>query len=534
VNGARVGAGVLDGASARRHRLRAALGKRVAAISIVTAAEISLVLLGVSVAAFLRVWQINRLGFNSDEAVYAGQAASIGNVADLKPFFPIFRAHPLLFQTILSLGYRLGTGDLFARLLADLFGAGAVIVTFLLGRLLYGRRAGVIAALLLALMPYHVVVSRQVLLDGPMTFFATLTLYLVALSLVTGRPAWLYAAGAAMGLTVLGKETSILILGGAYLFFTLSPEVRVRKRQLGIALGMMTLVVLAYPLALRLAAHSRSGQQYLAYQLFRRPNHDWSFYAATVPAAIGPLVIVAAVAGLWLLRREISWRETLLLSWIAAPALFFQLYPVKGFQYLLACAPPVAVLAGRTLACWQPSRTIRIRGLRVPTRLWMTAAAVGVAASIAVPTWHRIRPSSSPTFLAGSGGVPGGRELGRWIAANVPKGAELLTVGPSMANIAEFYGRRRAWALSVGPNPLLRNPAYDPLPNPDLAIRTNQVQYLVWDAFSASRTSFFSAKLLSYARRYHGRVLHTVSVPVGQSDSAHVRKPLIVVYGVRR
>ena len=40
-----------------------------------------------------------------------------------KPFFPVFRAHPLLFQTILSLGYRLGTGDLFARLLADLFGA---------------------------------------------------------------------------------------------------------------------------------------------------------------------------------------------------------------------------------------------------------------------------------------------------------------------------------------------------------------------------------------------------------------------------
>jgi dolichyl-phosphate-mannose-protein mannosyltransferase len=534
MSGARAGAEVLDAATAYRHRLRGAVGRRVASIGVVTAAEASLVLLGVAVAVVLRVWQINRLGFNSDEAVYAGQAASIANDADLKPFFPIFRAHPLLFQTILSLGYRLGTGDLFARLLADLFGAGAVVVTFLLGRLLYGRRAGVIAALLLALMPYHVVVSRQVLLDGPMTFFATLTLYLVALALLTGRPAWLYAAGATMGLTVLGKETSILVLGGAYVFFTLSPEVRVRNRHIGIALGLMTLVVLAYPLALRLAAHSRSGQQYLAYQLFRRPNHDWSFYAATVPAAIGPLVVAAAVGGLWLLRREISWRETLLLSWIAAPALFFQLYPVKGFQYLLPCAPPVAVLAGRTLARWQPSRTLRIRSFRVPTRFWMTAAAVGIAASIAVPTWHRIRPSTSQTFLAGSGGVPGGRELGRWIGANVPRGAELLTIGPSMANIVQFYGHRRAWALSVGPNPLRRNPAYDPLPNPDLAIRTNEVQYLVWDAFSASRTSFFAAKLLTYARRYHGRVLHTESVPVAPGDSSRVRKPLIVVYGVRR
>ena len=63
----------------------------------------------------------------------------------------------------------------------------------------------------MALMPYHVVVSRQVLLDGPMTLFATLTLVLFAL--VSRRPTgatWLYAAGAAMGLTVLSKETSIV------------------------------------------------------------------------------------------------------------------------------------------------------------------------------------------------------------------------------------------------------------------------------------------------------------------------------------
>jgi hypothetical protein len=62
----------------------------------------------VGVAFFLRLWQLNALGFNSDEAVYAGQAASIADHPDLKEFFPTFRAHPLLFQTILSIGYHLG------------------------------------------------------------------------------------------------------------------------------------------------------------------------------------------------------------------------------------------------------------------------------------------------------------------------------------------------------------------------------------------------------------------------------------------
>jgi hypothetical protein len=508
--------------------------QRVAALDTTTTAETALVAVALALAVFLRLWQLNRLGFNSDEAVYSGQAAAIANDPVLKPFFPVFRAHPLLFQTILSLGYRLGTGDLFARLLADLFGAGTVLVTFLTGRLLYGKRAAVIAALLLALMPYEVVVSRQVLLDGPMAFFATLTLYLLAQATVSRRLVWLYAAGGTMGLTVLTKETGLLMMGGAFAFFALSPEIRIRAKHVAGAACVTGAIILAYPLSLRFAAHTHAGQKYLVYQLFRRPNHGWGFYPTTVPEAMGLLVVVAAVAGLWLLRHEISWRETLLLSWIAAPALFFQLYPVKGYQYLIACAPPVALLAGRTLARWQPARDVQWRNISLSPRWVMTAATAAIAISLVVPAWGAITPSSSSgNFLAGSGGVPGGRKLGRWIRTHVPQGAEFLTIGPSMANIVEFYGQRRAWGLSVGPNPLRRNPSYDPLPNPDLAIRTNEVQYLVWDAYSASRTAFFSNKLLSYARRYHGRVLHTESLPVGK-DSTHIRKPLIVVYGVRR
>ena len=36
------------------------------------------------------------------------------------------------------------------------------------------RQARLVAAAILALMPYHVAVTRQVLLDGPKTFFITL------------------------------------------------------------------------------------------------------------------------------------------------------------------------------------------------------------------------------------------------------------------------------------------------------------------------------------------------------------------------
>ena len=61
-------------------------------------------------------------------------------------------------------------------MLSVVFGVGTVWAGFWAARSLYSRRVGLIAAAILAVMPYSVIVSRQVLLDGPMVFFATLAL----------------------------------------------------------------------------------------------------------------------------------------------------------------------------------------------------------------------------------------------------------------------------------------------------------------------------------------------------------------------
>ena len=81
-----------------------------------------------------------------------------------------------------------------------------------------------LAALILALMPYHVVVSRQVLLDGPLVFCSTLTLYLLARFASSQRPAWLYATGVGMGLTVLSKERYYSHGGHLCLFSTVARD----------------------------------------------------------------------------------------------------------------------------------------------------------------------------------------------------------------------------------------------------------------------------------------------------------------------
>lgn len=491
---------------------------------------ISLVL---AIAIFVRVIYINAVGFNSDEAVYAGQGAAIARVPVYTDIFPVFRAHPLLFQFLVALVFHFGVSDLGARLASVAVGLVTVLLVYYIGNRLYNRKVGFFAALFISLMPYHVVVTRQVLLDGSMALAATLTLLMMVRFAETERAVWLYAAGAGMGLTFLAKETGILMFGAIYAFLALSPEIKIKIRDIIISTVIMVLTMSPFPLSLRLSGveSNKTAGNYIVWQLFRRPNHTWDFYPTVVPPAIGILVILFAIFGLWLLRKNTTWREKLLVIWILVPTAFFQIWPTKGFQYLLPTAIPMAVLAARTLAYMQP-KAIDYKNFRIPKSTLGFVFATIVAISLFIPTWNRVKPRQTDTFLAGSGGIPGGREMGNWIQEEVPEGALFMTIGPSMANIIKWYGNQDALGLSVSPNPLHRNPSYQPIINPDYMLRTGDIQYVVWDSFSAGRSSFFSEKLLWYAERYHGRVVHTQTVKLTTDDGHTVEKPVIIVYEV--
>jgi 4-amino-4-deoxy-L-arabinose transferase-like glycosyltransferase len=433
-------------------------------------------------------------------------------------------------------------------------------VTFVLGRKLYGEMAGLIAALLLAVMPYEVIVSRQVLLDGLMTLCATAALYCLVRYVETARLSWLLATASAISAAILAKETSAVLLGAFYAFFALTPSARVRARQLVLASALIVGEVAIWPVTLKLSGHTSTGQSYLLWQLFRRPNHSTWFYFTVLPPWIGPAVLVAALAGLIWLRREATWRERLLGAWIIVPVLFFTVWPVKGFQYLLPISPALAILAGRTMSrplplpgrlgrrnsdalgqaeaanSGAPGRRplrdlLRLSGPQLG-RLAMGVLVAGTALSLAIPAWSRIEPSVNGNFLAGTGGMVGGRQAGQWILRNVPQGSRLLAVGPSVANVLEYYGHREVSALSVSTNPRDRNPSYTPVTNPDLALRDGDFQYIVWDAYTAGHSSFFSAEVLHLMKRFHGVVVYRTASTVQNPSRPGGRVAAVTIYQV--
>ena len=504
----------------------------------------------VVVAAILRLWAIGSVGFNNDEAVYAGQGASLAADPTSSALFAIFRAHPLLLQFLYSISFRLvGVNDITPRLITVAFGLVGVVLAYATGKMLYGRRAGLIAAVVLALMPYHVIVTRQALLDGPETTLFILSMYLLSRYARDGGSRWFYAAAFATGLTVLAKETAVLIVPVAVAFMLLAPEIRIGFRRLAVGFALFVMAFAPYPMAIMIGKGTGAAQSFLMWQVLRQPNHTWSFYADVVPGAMGMLVAAVGLVGLVLAVRRGRWEDRLMISWIAVPVAFFELWPVKGFQYLLPIAPAVAILVGLafdralTRAARMAERpepaitlTLRTRRINVPKRAAMYASAallVLTVASIGSASVEAVSTTSMSGSLAGTGGMPGGREAGTWINDNVPAGAAFLTTGPTMANIVEYYGQRRAYGLSVSPNPLRRNPAYDPIVNPDRALQLNQIQYIATDVWSAQRSPYFDAKVRAYVARYHGLLAYQQTADVRDS-SGHVSSQVVIqIYEVR-
>jgi hypothetical protein len=495
----------------------------------------------IAVAVVVRVLRLDALGFNSDEAVYTGQAGALAGFGNLARSFSPFRAHPLLLQTVLATEFAvLGhVSELGARLTIAAMGVGTVYVTYRLGSRLYGVTVGLVAAAVLALMPYHVFISRQVLLDVPAGF--ALLLSFAALYRYRGFETrrWLYLCGALAGVACVIKETMVIAAPAVIVYLAWAGLLRkTRVRDGFVALVLMGVMLTPF-VATRLIFQGSDAGGYIIYQLFREPNHPVWYFPVVLWIFATPLVVLAAIGGFVLccIRRDRG--AKLLLSWLIVFGLFFQLWPTKLLPYLIVLAPPIAIVGGLFVV-----EGLRAIQRRITSRVAGLAATVAIAALVLLPmvgpalgASSVIRDSSFSGPLTTDVEVQdfaGGRETGRWLGQYTPSNAVVLTMGPSLGNLVSFYGDRDWYALSVSQDPNLRNPAYRPISNPDAAIRQINIEYAIWDAYTADRSPFFAHRLNSYVGKYSGTPVFSVwvdgnSVETGRvaPEGAEVR---IVVY----
>jgi len=136
-------------------------------------------------------------------------------------------AHPPMSIYVMKLsGAVFGTSDLGLRTLHVLFGTLTLVPVFFLGKRVFGERAGLGAAALLAVDQFHAGWSRVVLTEPLMLFFASLVLlqFLWALEReTTGR---FVVLGVLLGLAYLAKEVAVLMVPVLWIYLLLTPPHR--------------------------------------------------------------------------------------------------------------------------------------------------------------------------------------------------------------------------------------------------------------------------------------------------------------------
>jgi Dolichyl-phosphate-mannose-protein mannosyltransferase len=394
----------------------------------------SIALAGILLAALaLRLWNLDHglpFAFSADEAEHFVPKA-VGMFDDgLDPgYYENPSALTYLLYAVFAVRFG-GGGDLArsfaadpeaafltARVVVALIGTLVVGLVYWAGARFYDRRAGLVAAALMAVAFLPVFYSKHALND--IVGVAPITVALVASLQIYRRGSWAdwALAGAAIGAATATKYTAGAMLVAVIVAAGLRVERdrrELRRALLGLALAvaaMAVLFALLNPYALlnldeaRDQITSQSSQADTA-KLGQDDTYGWLYYLGTLTWGFGWLPLLAAVAGAVLAIRR-DWRLALLL--VVFPVCFYLYMGAQGRffgRWLLPIYPALCVLAGYAVA------TLSARRVAVLAGLTALLCAQGALAAIHV---DRVlgREDTRAQALA-------------WVDANVPAGAPVV------------------------------------------------------------------------------------------------------------
>ena len=278
-----------------------------------------------------------------------------------------------------------GVNEVAANLWSLLTSVGEVALVFMLGRMLWGARAGFLAGLTLAVLPLHVHFAGRMMADAPLAFFMTLSCMLFLVGEITRHRSWFLAAGLAAGAVFWIKQPVIVYLAifGAYML--------VRRRWdpgwLWMAAGALSMLGLNMVLMGAVTGDpwhvfkvGRTGVERFV-DVGTQETSPW-FYMRYLLLDVRHTWLLAflGIGGAILLARKrvrsgtLTAGESLVLIWIGGLIGLFSLLVVsvnpvklifKQTNYILMFAAPLALLAGLVLSRLQGATFVVVMAVLV-------------------------------------------------------------------------------------------------------------------------------------------------------------------------
>ena len=362
---------------------------------------------------------------------------------------------PALLYWCLLLAYQsFGVHEWAARLPSALASLASLLVTYELGRLWFGRRSGLLAAVILGSSLMFNVVSHAVTPDALLILATLLSFLCLARGYAGQQRFWLVGAALATGVAVLAKGPVGVALPGVTALLFLLWERRARllwQRQLGGAILAFLLVAVPWYLMVGLTTHWEFTKGFFL-------QHNLSRFSAPMEGHRGPLfyhpVVLLATFAPWSAflgltvwygvkgarqRQETEgtagepiWPYRLLWCWVAVWLVFFSLAATKLPNYVLPIYPALALLTGRFLVRWWEGQ--------VQPRPWLMNLSLACFALVGL------------VLAGGLLAVSGLWEIPKLAARSLPGSAPLAVVGilPIVAAVLAWRWlrqERRQWAV---------------------------------------------------------------------------------------
>ncbi len=361
------------------------LPRSAAVVPVAPRLRLQTLLVAVSVAAFTIVWFALALGrplANPDEGRYAEIPREMLLRADwITPHLNgliYLEKPPLQYWATAAIYKAFGEGEWTARLCTMLAAWLNVLLMFVLGRRLWGARAGLLAAALLASTVLHFVMGQILTLDMTFTFLMTAMLCSFCMTQLTRISApleskrWMLVTWLLLALAVLTKGVvAIVIAGGVLTIYVIWQRDWAVLRTLRPVPGLVIFALVTLPWFI-LAARANPGflQFFFVHEHFQRYLTDvaervepwWYFFAIL---AVGTLPwlpqMASALGGGW--RTDTSPGHfdvrRLLWIWCVFVLIFFSLSNSKLAPYVLPVLPALALLTASREKCLD-RRALRI------------------------------------------------------------------------------------------------------------------------------------------------------------------------------
>jgi len=367
-------------------------------------------------AAAIRFATLGQQSFDHDEAVTAWRVLHPSLGATLNVTAHLERTPPLYYFLAWLWSKAMGTGQVDLRVLSATFGTLTVPVAFLAGRELASRRAGLVAAALVAVNPFLVWYSQEARAYALLVLLTVLGLYLFSRAL---------RAPSERNLTLWAIASALALCTHYFAVFVVAPETiwliavtRPRRRALA-ATGMVGAVGLALlPLAVLQEGAGRLNG-FRATPVLERGLQTAVHFASSVEpqvlargwigalqliAGIGEAALgVAAIALLWRAADRTERRGAAVAAGIGGAAFGVPIaLGLAGFDYvdsrnMIGALAPLLVAAG--IACG--ARRAGRAGLAVAAGACALSAAVLVAVSLSPamqrPDWRQVARAVGPS-----------------------------------------------------------------------------------------------------------------------------------------